>query len=84
MIQQNITYVVDGWSPMGPNGEYCRKETMAVQTFDGMLRTLNYLNAVQKYHCFTVNTKLISLQDMVGEVDESKETPPGSTTEIQA
>lgn len=93
MIQQQITYLIEGWTPMGPNGEYARKELMTAQTLDGVIQALKYLAAVQRYACFTVSTKLVSISSMLGEVNEigdrnetipTPETPPGDPKEIQA
>ena len=86
MIQQQITYFVEGWSPIGKDGAYARKETTAVQTLDGVIQALRYLAAVQGYACFTVSTRLVSIDSMLGEVNEelpTPETPSGTTSEIQ-
>ena len=91
MLQQNITYLAEGWSP-GPNGEYSRKEATAVQTLDGLIQALRYLHTVQQYKCFTVSTRLLSIQEMMGEINEVaeetsnelEEAPQGDSTEIQA
>lgn len=70
-MQQNITHVVEGWS--SSNGAYHRKESMAVQTLDGVIQALRYLATVQGYKCFTVSTQLVSIEEMLGTVEEIKE-----------
>ena len=82
MTQQNISYVVEGWSS-GPDGQHCRKESTVVQTLDGLIQALRYLATVQQYKCFTVSTRLVTIQDMLGAIDEIEQTPEGSTTEVQ-